>query len=471
MAQDYEMEVYGGDLYVVLEDGFSGIYGALHKYDGTAFTQITLPGSLRMAAGYDMRVYGNDLYVVLEDGLSGIYGALHKYDGTTFTQITLPGSLRMAQDYDIEIFDNNLMLVLEDGLSGIYGALYEFNGIAFTQIALPGSLRMAAGYDMEVYSNDLHLVLEDGLSGIYGALHKYDGTKFTQITLPGSLRMAQDDDIEIYGNKLMLVLEDGSSGIYGALYEFDGTTFTQLTFSGALRMADDHDMGVYNCKLYFVLEDGSSGIYGALYNYNGAYTCLNQVETACNSYTSPSGIVYTSSTIINEVICREIYTIDLVINNVSDVTTTTTGITISANNGSASFQWIDCDNSNSVIAGATSQTFTPSTNGNYSVQLTENGCVDTSACVAITTVGIIENSFGNSLLVYPNPTSGNFSVDLGATYENSDILIKDISGKLIVSKTISQSQVLILTIKEPAGIYIISVHAGDKKAVIRLIKQ
>lgn len=86
-------------------------------------------------------------------------------------------------------------------------------------------------------------------------------------------------------------------------------------------------------------------------------------------------------------------------------------------------------------------------------------------------VGIVENSFGNNLLVYPNPTHGNFSIDLGAIYENSQIIITDIFGKLIESKTLEQSQILNLSLDEPAGIYFISVQAGYKKAVIRLVKQ
>ena len=75
------------------------------------------------------------------------------------------------------------------------------------------------------------------------------------------------------------------------------------------------------------------------------------------------------------------------------------------------------------------------------------------------------------LSVYPNPTNGNFSIDLGSIYESSAVKIVDISGKLIDSKTITQSQVLNLNIKEPSGLYIVSVQAGDKKANIRLIKE
>ena len=202
-------------------------------------------------------------------------------------------------------------------------------------------------------------------------------------------------------------------------------------------------------------------------------------RTECNSYTWIDGNNYSASNnsatfnIVGGAAngCDSLVTLDLTINNVSDITTSTSGVTISANNSSATYQWIDCNDNNAVIAGQTGQSFTAFANGNYAVELSENGCVDTSACVAIITVGIIENSFENELVVYPNPTNGNFSIDLGAIYENSQILITDISGKIIDSKIVSQSQVLNLSIKESAGIYIVSIQAGNKRAVIRLVKK
>jgi hypothetical protein len=42
---------------------------------------------------------------------------------------------------------------------------------------------------------------------------------------------------------------------------------------------------------------------------------------------------------------------------------------------------------------------------------------------------------------------------------------------LIESKTINQSQVINLSLEEPKGIYIVSIQADYKKAVIRLIKE
>jgi hypothetical protein len=202
-------------------------------------------------------------------------------------------------------------------------------------------------------------------------------------------------------------------------------------------------------------------------------------RTECNTYTWIDGNTYTASNnsatfnIVGGAAngCDSLVTLNLTINSVSDLSTSISGVTISANNSNATYQWLDCGNGNAIITGENNQIFTATSNGNYAVALTENGCVDTSACVAITTVGILENNFGTEFNIYPIPTDGKFSIDLGSIYENVQISITDLSGKLIESKIKSQSQILNLSIEEPAGIYIIAVQANDNKAVIRLIKK
>ena len=155
-----------------------------------------------------------------------------------------------------------------------------------------------------------------------------------------------------------------------------------------------------------------------------------------------------------------------------DLTTVTTGNKITANNINATYRWLDCDNGNAIIADKRGRSFTPSVSGNYAVEIRENSCVDTSACVSILIpLGITENSFAAKLKVYPNPSNGNFSIDLGASYKSSDITITDVSGKLVYSKTIANARILKLSIEEPAGLYIISIKSKDKKAVIRLVKE
>ena len=98
-----------------------------------------------------------------------------------------------------------------------------------------------------------------------------------------------------------------------------------------------------------------------------------------------------------------------------DVTVTQSGNQLTATNAGAgvTYQWVDCDNSNAPVAGATSQVFDPTSNGNYAVEVTENGCSDISACFAISSIGIVENEFGSDLKVYPNPTNGAITIDVG----------------------------------------------------------
>ena len=164
-------------------------------------------------------------------------------------------------------------------------------------------------------------------------------------------------------------------------------------------------------------------------------------------------------------------TLNLTINTV-DVSVTDNSPTLTANASGATYQWLDCDNNFVAIAGENNQVFTATANGNYAVEITENACTDTSACISVTTIGIIENDFGNQLLVYPNPNDGNFAIDLGQVYKRSEILITDLIGKLIYSNVLTQIQTVNISIKEvPSGIYMVSIHSGEKKAVIKLIKE
>lgn len=199
------------------------------------------------------------------------------------------------------------------------------------------------------------------------------------------------------------------------------------------------------------------------------------VQTACNTFTWIDGNTYTSSnntathTLTNAVGCDSIVTLNLIINSVADITTTLNGLNISANNTNASYQWLDCNNNYAMINGEISQIFTPINNGNYAIQLTENGCVDTSACVSITTVGIMDNNFESSVKLFPNPTNGSFSIDLGMVQESIEISVTDISGKLIQSKTFNSTQLLNLLLDEPAGIYFVDVRSNEMNIVIKLI--
>lgn len=187
--------------------------------------------------------------------------------------------------------------------------------------------------------------------------------------------------------------------------------------NGSIAFAD-----VDNDKDQDVLITGEIALYQLIAKLYRNITCSStsgvDVITACDSYTWIDGNTYTASnktatyTLTNAAGCDSVVTLNLTIDSVSDVSTTLNGVAITANNNFASYVWMDCDNNFSPIPGETNTSFSATKNGNYAVQLSENDCVDTSACLAITTVGITENSFADYFDVYPNPTNGEFVIFL-----------------------------------------------------------
>jgi hypothetical protein len=192
--------------------------------------------------------------------------------------------------------------------------------------------------------------------------------------------------------------------------------------------------------------------------------------TACNSY-QWNGTTYTSSgtyfdTIPNAAGCDSLMTLNLTINNVPDLTTTVSGNTITANNSSASYQWLDCNNNFAIISGATSSSFTPTTvNGNYAVALTENSCIDTSACVMVTIVGVFDNENNNQLKIFPNPTTGKLNIVLGYVERDVMIIIRNAVGQEIERRNYFYPKHIELTIDYEAGIYFVEIiNSMERKA-------
>ena len=114
---------------------------------------------------------------------------------------------------------------------------------------------------------------------------------------------------------------------------------------------------------------------------------------------------------------------------------TTVGGTMTSVQSGATYQWLDCNAGMGIIAGATSQSYTPSSSGTYAVQVSLGGCTDTSICNVIMITGIAEaNNFG--LSIYPNPANEWINVENRTgqilSYEISNVLGNTvISGKLI----------------------------------------
>jgi len=146
------------------------------------------------------------------------------------------------------------------------------------------------------------------------------------------------------------------------------------------------------------------------------------------------------------------------INEVADISTTLSANIITANNANATYQWVDCDDNNTPISGATNQSFTATANGNYAVELTENGCLAMSVCVEVNSVGINNSIASNLLSIFPNPTKEFLNIE---TNEVSQIKVLTILGEIVMVTQLNAGNNTIDVSSYPSGVYFIQVTNED----------
>lgn len=87
-------------------------------------------------------------------------------------------------------------------------------------------------------------------------------------------------------------------------------------------------------------------------------------------------------------------------------------------------------------------------------------------------IGISENSFEERLTVYPNPTAGNVRIEFENEQEQLTLVLRNVIGQELDSKTVTNSRQVDLQINESQGIYLLEVlDQQNKRAVLRIVKQ
>jgi hypothetical protein len=150
-----------------------------------------------------------------------------------------------------------------------------------------------------------------------------------------------------------------------------------------------------------------------------------------------------------------------------DVSITQTGKVLEANASDATFQWLDCDNSNVAVAGATAKQYTATSSGNYSVEVTQGTCVDTSTCYTVASTAGLFYDKNKQLATYPNPAKNRVYIQ-GVNLENSKISVRDVQGKE-QDVTFSENSIDIKALS--AGVYYLRIENNNSQYVSRFIKQ
>ncbi len=146
-----------------------------------------------------------------------------------------------------------------------------------------------------------------------------------------------------------------------------------------------------------------------------------------------------------------------------------TGSTLMAQPG-YEYQWVNCDAGFAPIVGAISQSYTATANGHYACILTYSSCSDTTSCTEVLVTGVsAPQSEGVSLS--PNPAKDNVTLDFGGATANAVVQVLNISGQLLMEKTLSNVSSFTLDISslEP-GVYFVKTRTDKGEQMLKVVK-
>lgn len=225
---------------------------------------------------------------------------------------------------------------------------------------------------------------------------------------------------------------------------------------------------------FVVNATGSNLTYQWQIGLNFGSVWSNLLDTGIYSNTTTSTLVLTGAgTNVNNSFYRCIISADCGLStttNVSIMFASATNISVNQNQyilqavqSNAVYRWLDCNNGYSPIPFATTQQYIPSQPGSYAVEITFNGCTDTSACYTVATIGIDEIT-NDQLSVYPVPASSFIHIEMkDAGHYTAKIY--DLNGRRVMNNeetTFDQYTKIDLSSLEP-GTYLLGVTSADGK--------
>lgn len=419
------------------------------------------------------KVNASDMWIGTWGGVSVLNTSNSTFQNYTTSNSTLPS------DYisDIEVDLNNRVWVgvnlgADQGIS-----YYDYGNATWAgPINISNSCMLSNSVnDIEVdQEGNVWIATTNGVT-VFNLGGIINSTPFNDVQLVGSTITCEDDQA------YLMIQADGGFGTYN--FEIPGL--------GIYQNWNEADTIWYNPTVsssYSVINitDALSDVPATntsshSITVNESYSIVENPEI-CNSdtYTLPNGTIVNTDGSYNSFLtsmngCDSTIITNLTVFN-PDVSIISNDTTLTSNASSATYQWIHCNNGNDPISGATSSSFTPTFDGTFGVIITENGCVDTSACILINVdISGLNEIEHESVIVYPNPADDvlYFHLDKSLIIPLEYKLV-DLSGKKILSGIISASDPskakLDITLL-PAGNYLILFKSYEFIKPIKIVKQ
>ncbi len=376
--------------------------------------------------GYNFAAPGNYFVPVSNNGIDSLY----------ILQLT-------------DLATNNTINTVVCGSYTLNGQNYTSSG-TYTQ-----SFTNAAGCDstitlnLTILNNNALILNETACDSYMLNGQNYTASGTYSITIPNSVGCDSVITLNLnINNSSNHVIDESSCGFYslnGMIYTSSGT-YTQILTNAA------------GCDSIITLKVAI---------FNNSNTVLT--ESACTEYTL-NGQTYTRSGTYNQMFtnasgCDSLVTLNLTL---VDTSISINNNILTANTANATYQWLDCDNGFAPISGATGQTFEPTANGSYAVQIINGGCTVQSGCFNYVNTAITAHEL-SGINVYPNPTTGKLNLDFGNLQQVSTQLI-DLNGRLLMQLFFENQNGQIDMTELPAGMFFLRISSNGKTETIRVVK-
>lgn len=284
------------------------------------------------------------------------------------------------------------------------------------------------------------------------------------------------DSISFSFNTAVSTLSPGQHSIYvrfkdsvGVWGIYEGASFTVLNCSSP---ATDFTFSSQNLCLgdNLILMDNSTGKQtGATYKWDVNDDGIIESTASSYTYTVNTTQAFNVKLVVNNGACSDSviksFTVDTINSTVSQ-----TGLTLTANQIGAAYQWLDCNNSFAAISGETARQFVSNVSGNFAVEITNGACVDTSNCFNLILIGIGETEESVSWTVYPNPSiDGVVFLSFGREVKEAQLRLLDLSGKAVYQELLRNSSSAEINFNQSKGVYFLEMTINGNRVIKKLV--
>lgn len=401
-------------------------------------------------------VFKGDLYF-----RTNIAQTIMKYDGQVVRKMNVYYPY-LEGIRELKVFNNKICFIgfLNPQNADNFTALFEYDGVNN-----PIRIKDSEGNNLDYTSIEIIYNKKLYLSN-YDHVVEYDGVNPPREILGDDYYWVPKFFFD-YGDRMIFVPVYTDNGSEPWYMKKDGTIGEIMDISPGPGYSNAEKFFLYKDVLHFNAHNGDGT---RLWRYRPCKQSRNDVYVeACAPVLSPSGNeVYDKSGVYSETL-SDSYGCDSVVYthvNIHEIDKTVgfVGNMLISNQSAENYKWLDCNNNYAVVANGTSSKFYVNESGSYAVELTVNGCIDTTECIEINYVGIDDDKVTSSLTVYPNPSQGTVYISSMNAEEIIGVRCVDVAGKNIpVDLQKSGEKYVVTFLNISSGIYFLKCQMKDNR--------